>query len=107
MNTKGLIVSVLTDKLCGDCSNNGISSKNNKLLFVDASGPFEGDETNSVKLVRRNLFGSEYLHVEPLTKPEGRFNGPMFGGNFIYSSDSRFREISAYPIPIHDRYEQL
>jgi hypothetical protein len=29
----------------------------------------------------------------------------MFGGNFIYTSDSRVREICAYPIPIHDRCE--
>lgn len=27
----------------------------------------------------------------------------MFGGNFIYSSDSRFRALSSYPIPVHDR----
>lgn len=31
----------------------------------------------------------------------------MAGGNFLYTSDSRFREItkSKYPISIHDRYE--
>jgi len=27
----------------------------------------------------------------------------MFGGNFIYTSDSRFP--NKYPIAIHDRYE--
>ena len=27
----------------------------------------------------------------------------MFGGNFVYTSDSRFP--SDYPIPIHDRFE--
>jgi hypothetical protein len=30
-------------------------------------------------------------------------NGPMFGGNFISSSDSRFP--FHYPLPIHDRFE--
>ena len=31
----------------------------------------------------------------------------MMGGNFLYTSDSRFKEITgiSYPIAIHDRYE--
>jgi hypothetical protein len=29
--------------------------------------------------------------------------GPMFSGNFAYTSDSRFP--ANYPLPIHDRYE--
>lgn len=31
--------------------------------------------------------------------------GPMFSGNFAYTSDSRFP--ANYPLPIHDRYETV
>jgi hypothetical protein len=27
----------------------------------------------------------------------------MMGGNFVYSSDARFRDVNRYPIPVHDR----
>jgi hypothetical protein len=38
--------------------------------------------------------------------PAGEDRWLMFGGNFIWSSDSRFRnEVSEYPIPVHDRIE--
>ena len=60
-------------------------------------------------IIRRNLFGGEYLHVEPRINgktlcPDGWIGG-MMGGNFVYSSDSRFRQISPYPLPVHDRFE--
>ena len=29
-----------------------------------------------------------------------------FGGSFAFSTDSRFRSVSEYPIPIHDRQER-
>lgn len=31
----------------------------------------------------------------------------MFGGNFVWSSDGRFRSISEPPIPVHDRIEEI
>jgi len=54
----------------------------------------------AVRLVRRNIYGKPYIHAEPI---EPGFY--MFGGSFIYTSDSRLREINAYPIPLHDRVE--
>jgi hypothetical protein len=54
-----------------------------------------------LKLVRRNLFGREHLHAEPIDPPTGV--GWMAGGNFIWTSDSRFP--SDYPIAVHDRQE--
>lgn len=53
----------------------------------------------AVRIVRRNLFGREYIHAEPYEK--GFY---AFGGRFIYSSDSRFsQDLNQYPIPLHDR----
>jgi hypothetical protein len=101
MKTKGLSVEVYRYGTY-DCTNNGISAKQDNLILVDTEGPFIGDETNSVKLVKRNFGWGDYVHAEPIQQPEGMV-GPMFGGNFIYSSDSRFP--AKYPIPIHDRFE--
>jgi hypothetical protein len=112
MKTIGLTVNVLTRKSYlkqnVDCSANGISSKNDTLILINESDKnfckvFEGDETNTVRLVRRNIGGQEYVHCEPITERPPNTVGPMFGGNFIYTSDSRFP--NKYPIAIHDRYE--
>lgn len=104
MKTKGLLVFVYRNSL-GDCIANGISSNLIQLILVGEGIPeiFEGDETNTVKLVKRSLFGSEHLHVEPISEKPSNCIGPMAGGNFIYTSDSRFP--SKYPLSIHDRYE--
>lgn len=101
MKTTGLIVDVYRNS-SSDCTANGLSSKQNTLILIGIDGPFEGDEKNSVKLVTRWLSGRWYYHAEPLVKPEGMI-GPMMGGNFIYTSDSRFP--ADYPIPLHDRFE--
>jgi hypothetical protein len=58
-----------------------------------------------IKLVKRNLFGKEFLSAEPVNFGVDK-NHKMFGGSFVWSSDSRFREnISERPIPLHDRVE--
>ncbi len=60
------------------------------------------------KVVHR-LIGCDqiYTSIEPIVENpfEGHTGKFMFGGNFLWSSDSRFRELSAQPLPIHDRYE--
>lgn len=108
---KGIHVYILRDSL-GDCTMNGVSSKVDAITLVDEkiSGPCEVvEEEVYLVVVRRILFGSLYMHLEPRKNnkkmlPAGHVGG-MMGGNFAYSSDSRFREISAYPLPIHDRFE--
>jgi hypothetical protein len=73
------------------------------VIIVDKEVPkiFDADEsTPAVKLVRRKLPWGDYIHAIPYDQPEG---AGMFGGTFIYSSDSRFP--SKYPIPLHDRVE--
>lgn len=102
---KGLAVGVYESKSIGNCSADGITSKNKNLILIGPGVPeiFEGDETNTVKLVERDICGNgRYLHAEPVSQPEG-MAGPMMGGAFIYTSDSRFP--SKQPIPVHDRFE--
>jgi hypothetical protein len=104
METNGLSVQVYRCKYdhsgdC-DCTNGGITSKMNSLILGGVPNcPFTGDENNTVVLVERC---TGYVCAVPVKQPEGMC-GPMFGGNFIYSSDSRFP--SNYPIPVHDRFE--
>lgn len=96
-----------------DPTNGGISSKRNSLmLFFDCTRE-ECEKYCEDKrykkhevliLVRRDFYDGEYLYAEPLVRPEG-FVGPMFGGNFVWSCDSRFSEVCHYPIPVHDRFE--
>lgn len=104
---KGMIAYIYRDSM-GDCSNNGISSKYDKVVVVDKDLPeiFEpNNDMPAVKLVRRFIGGSEYIHAEPLTWNESDDITGMFGGCYIMTSDSRFRKISQYPIPLHDRSE--
>lgn len=102
----GLIVDVYrcAETMC-DTTNGGASSKFNTFTLVDPVLPAVFNvaaNRPALKLVRRELFGSTYIHAVP-AELEGRHT--MFGGNFIYTSDSRFRNISNQPIPIHDRVE--
>lgn len=104
---KGLSVSVLRNAEFGysDCSNDGVSARFSKFILVGEGVPeiFEATADMPVLvLVRRNIGGRPYVHAEPLEKPPGMV-GPMFGGNFVHTSDSRFP--NSYPIPIHDRFE--
>ena len=91
----------------GDCSNGGLSSKVNEVYIPCASGflNVEEDDPKLVRIVTKDLGFSKHTHAEPVAeKPKGTV-GYMFGGTFIYSSDSRFRDIAQYPIPLHDRVE--
>lgn len=93
----------------GDCSNGGISSRYDEVLVPVEDGYIDVDTDNPpenlVRIVRRNIYGCEYVHVEPWNC-EGRI--VMSGGTFVYSSDSRFIETinnGDYPVSLHDRCE--
>jgi len=58
-----------------------------------------------LKLIRRDIFGKTVLSAEPVNFGNEQ-KRKMFGGTFVWSSDSRFREnISEQPIQLHDRVE--
>ena len=103
----GLMCQIFTPAHGGDSSNGGISSWATHVTLINVEGPFEPTEDRpAVCLVRRTFGKKEYLHVEPVDISTGQKQiGPMFGGAFIYSSDSRFGKISQYPIALHDRFE--
>ena len=105
---RALPVSVYRDNYLGDCTNNGITSRYDRVYLVGegVEGFYEIDldnpPANVLRLEKRILFGNEeYLRAVPLQDDGTRHR--MMGGNFIYTPDSRFP--SKYPIPVHDRYE--
>lgn len=104
---KALPIYVFKNSAFKGCSNNGVSEKHEKLLLIHNEGFIDIDENdlpdNLVKVVTRQLFDGEYKHIEPYAEPNGI--GYMSGGAMAYTSDSRFSEISKYPLSIHDRVE--
>lgn len=104
---QGLTLWVYSDRMPGDCTNGGISSRYRELILVGdgIEGPVSVDlddaPENVVRIVTRQIGGREYKHIEPLNKG-GKWH--MAGGNFAYTSDSRFP--SDYPLSIHDRVEE-
>jgi hypothetical protein len=90
----------------GDCTNGGISSYRDELYIIsDQKGPFEPrDIRECVYIENREIIGSGYVDAKPLYYPRRWY---MAGGNFLYTCDSRYKDITgiSYPVSIHDRYE--
>lgn len=108
-NTKAPLIipaSVFRAANGSDCTNGGITSRFDTLMVIDGEVP-EGwaapADRPAVKIVRRMIVGAEYVHAVPVNIPSGK--GTMFGGNFVYTTDSRLRNVCPYPIPVHDRVE--
>lgn len=110
----------------GDATNGGISGRFTELTVVNVDGPFRPtDDAPAVMLIPGRLAGTAIL-VPAIHRPHGpgdgyeampedtsEYAGPMFGGNYAATSDSRFfRAIERVTgghfygaVPIHDRVE--
>lgn len=106
----GITASIYKDR-GRSCANGGISDTYDQVTIVNAPGPFEpSDDAPAVELVPGNLPGT--VKAVPTDKPEGAV-GPMMGGSYIATSDSRFSELASSicgtkfygAVPLHDRYE--
>jgi len=107
--------SVLTFPLrnsLGDSTNNGLSSKVTHAYLVWDIDPIDQDQIledfynekgeDFFVIKERTIFGKYSMIAVPYSiYKSGRHS--MFGGNFLYTSDSRFP--SEHPIAIHDRVE--
>jgi hypothetical protein len=106
-----ILVSIYRHADGGDSTNYGVTSvkRGAKMAIVlGVEGPYTDAEALTMsgvklRLVRRNFNGELYIHAEPAALPLGA--PTMSGGNFIYTTDSRFRAVCPYPIPVHDRIE--
>lgn len=95
----------------GDCTNNGLTSVGNSFdLYFDVDivdnipGKYVVDNIpdDALILVKRNLFGKSAWYAKPASLFKSGTQS-MMGGNFVYTSDSRFPGDA--PIPVHDRVE--
>jgi len=95
---KGLIAEIYRSTY--DSKINVMHGKKSVTIIDEQIAPiFEASEdTPAVRIVRRQIGGSEYVHAEPMER--GFYT---FGGTFITCSDSRVKELNKYPIPLHDR----
>jgi hypothetical protein len=107
----GLLVEVYKWSL-GDCTNGGVSSKHNRLCITNMEGPFEPSDDAPAAMLMQHPSVKTHCYIVPQELID---SGKWFmaGGNFAYSSDSRFWEavnkitgvgLSA-AISIHDRTE--
>lgn len=101
-------VSVL--RSASDCTLNGVSVRHEHFILVGPDGPPDGggqwkadSSTPMLKVVERRIGSHYYWHAEPVGDEAKGWM--MAGGNFVYSCDSRYREVFPFPIPVHDRFE--
>lgn len=104
----GLLVSVLKDADSSyDCTAGGASSKFTRFVAMGdmVEGPFDASPNSpALYIYERNVTGTAFLIAVPEKIKSGNdLGGYMFGGNFVYSSDSRFP--SDAPIKVFDRKE--
>jgi hypothetical protein len=103
---KGYRVRIFSSDL--GSNSNLLDGKTSAILVTDGK---TGDSSTvmsnepHLRLIKRQLFGKTFLSAEPVNYGhQGKHK--MFGGTFVWSSDSRFREnISEAPIQLHDRVE--
>lgn len=102
----GLRLDIFTSRH-GSCSNGGVSSRCTTVTLVEFAGkPVRGpdepsDESPAVRVVKRFVYGTEYLYAVPVELEDHT----TAGGTFVWSTDSRFRELNEAPISFHDRTE--
>lgn len=108
----GLIISVYRSADMPDCTNDGVSSRFNALTLVNAPGPFEPTEDRPAAWLVKHPTVPGVVFI--VCKDPAQHRGGMFGGNFGYTSDSRFseamRKMTGFEqfhgaAKIHDRYE--
>jgi len=99
-----------------DCTINGESATKKGFTITDIRGPFEPcEDYPAAKIIKQKFNFGCSLRLVPESKLD---KNTSFGGNFAYSTDSRFgdkcRELmgedlgNVYglgPVPIHDRVE--
>lgn len=103
----GLHAYVLKNQELGDCTNHGISEDADELCIISDKGPFPTtDIRRCVTIEKVQTRYGDYVKCKPVYKPNYMYAA---GGNFLYTSDCRFKEITGieYPVPIHDRQVEL
>ena len=109
----GIIADIYEGKGNGNCSANGISVRFKHVCIVNASGPFEPRDGMPGVRIEKHPAGERYgIRAVPVESGEGV--GPMFGGCYVATSDSRFWDLVEEllggdrhhgAVALHDRFE--
>ncbi len=97
----------------GDATNGGVSSElqaRDKIFLIPAErGNWTDEEVEAYpeRFVVFDVIQSEHDASYRYLRPRGmEGKWMMYGGNYLFSCDSRWRESHGhFPLPIHDRYE--
>ena len=89
----------------GDCTADGVTAegKSDHVFILDPDDPLPAKPLSLPVLRAVPWYG--YYKAVPVEQPTGMC-GPMFGGNYVVTSDSRFSRKYPHPIPVHDRFER-
>ena len=90
-----------------DCSADGVTlTHEDKLVVCCADGYLTREDVDERGYVIMDLHAARVKGYPCHFKPRGVKGHTMNGGNFIYSSDSRFGEtFGRSPVAVHDRVE--
>lgn len=109
---KGMIVSVFTSEHSNDSGfrsltlvGEGVPEIHSVTLSRPAVEVVPGNLPGTVKAVLAEGVDSPAAFIAPASPGRGSHTWSMASGCFIDSSDSRFRDISHHPVPLHNRYE--
>lgn len=109
-NVKALDLSVYSNERVRKCANGGWTEEHDRLYVACPEGIWDVDESDPALFdLALGPFGT--IHLRPRNGGEGV--GPMMGGSYAGTSDSRFtrmcEELTGYPwhgaVAVHDRYE--
>ena len=90
----------------GDTSNGGVTAKHGQVVVAEPDEDVSGSGDLPVLRIERRVNFGDVILVPDVRPPNTTHAGPMFGGSFVWSSDSRFRDrVSASPVAVHDRFE--
>lgn len=106
---KALKLNVYSNPAYRDCANGGWTQDHDELFVACDEGNYDVDENDPSLFVLGAVRGT--IHLRPANGGDGV--GPMMGGSFAGTSDSRFSEMCAaltgHPwhgaVAVHDRYE--
>lgn len=98
---KGMILTVLRPATGKDFTNGGPSSKATEILVVSPGLPEIFEERPDRPTFELAFFG-DYKFLRPVEPCPSDRAGYMFGGNFAYVTDDRWKFGA---LPLHDRTE--
>ena len=108
----GLTLSVYRSAEFGDCTNGGATATCKTITVVNIDGPSKPTKDSPAFKLTKGPYNS--LRLVPVDDPrEKKGAGPMMGGNYAATSDSRFGEACRKllgtdfygAVAVHDRYE--